>query len=151
MRLEVPALLLIGRLSNRYSQLGLIATSCIAGIAYYVALAFVTGPIGLIALQLLNAWSFAGIAGIGLPLFQQMIPRPGLSTGLYMNTRRIGAIVSGPLIAIGSLTVLGQRGIFLASAAVTLIGLVIIGIVSRTRKNDRSSSTRHAYPVPPQR
>jgi MFS transporter, SET family, sugar efflux transporter len=62
----------------------------------------------LVALQLLNAWSFAGIAGIGLPLFQQMIPRPGLSTGLYMNTRRIGSIVSGPIIAIGSLTVFGN-------------------------------------------
>ena len=75
--LEVPALLLIGRLSERFSHLGLIATGCLAGIAYYLGLAFVTGPILLIGLQLLNAWSFAGIAGVGLPLFQQMIPRPG--------------------------------------------------------------------------
>jgi hypothetical protein len=52
----------------------------------------------------LNAWFFAGIAGVGLPLFQQMIARPGLPTGLYMNTRRIGSILSGPIIAIGSLT-----------------------------------------------
>lgn len=124
--LEVPALLFIGRLSERYSQLGLIATSCVAGIAYFLGLAFVNGPILLISLQLLNAWSFAGIAGIGLPLFQQLIPRPGLSTGLYMNTRRIGAIVAGPIIAVGSLTVLGQRGIFLTSAAVTFLGLLII-------------------------
>ena len=94
--LEVPALLLIGRLSNRFSHLGLIATSCLAGIGYYLGLAFATGPIMLVGLQLLNTWSFAGIAGIGLPLFQHMIPRPGLSTGLYMNTRRIGSIVSGP-------------------------------------------------------
>jgi MFS transporter, SET family, sugar efflux transporter len=64
--LEAPALILIGRFSGRFSNLGLIATSCVAGIAYYVGLAFVTGPIVLIALQLLNAWSFAGIAGIGL-------------------------------------------------------------------------------------
>ena len=42
--LEVPALLLIGRLSERHSNLGLIATSCVAGIAYYIGLAFVTGP-----------------------------------------------------------------------------------------------------------
>jgi len=131
---EVPALLFIGRLSERHSQLGLIATSCAAGIAYYLGLAFVTGPIMLIALQLLNAWSFAGIAGIGLPLFQQMIPRPGLSTGLYINTRRVGAIVAGPIIAIGSLTPLGQRGIFLTSAALTLICLGIIGIASRIAK-----------------
>jgi hypothetical protein len=78
-------LLLIGRLSNRHSHRGLIVTGCLAGIAYYLGLAFASGPIMLIGLQLLNAWSFAGIAGIGLPLFQQMIPRPGLSTGLYMN------------------------------------------------------------------
>lgn len=131
--LEVPALLLIGRLSERYSHLGLIATSCLAGIAYYLGLAFVTGPIPLIALQLLNAWSFAGIAGIGLPLFQELIPRPGLSTGLYMNTRRVGAIVSGPIIAIGSLTTLGQRGIFITSAAITLLGLIPIAIAGRKR------------------
>jgi MFS transporter, SET family, sugar efflux transporter len=91
---EVPALVFIGRLSGRFSNLGLVATGCLAGIAYYLGLAFVTGPILLLALQLLNAWSFAGISGIGLPLFQQMIPRPGLSTGLYMNTRRVGSIVS---------------------------------------------------------
>ena len=132
--LEVPALVFIGRLSDRFSHLGLVATGCLAGVAYYLGLAFVTGPIVLVALQLLNAWSFAGIAGIGLPLFQQMIPRPGLSTGLYMNTRRIGSIVSGPIIAIGSLTVFGQRGIFLASAVLTLIGLAIIAIASRTTK-----------------
>jgi MFS transporter, SET family, sugar efflux transporter len=138
--LEVPALILIGRLGERSSHLGLIATSCVAGIAYYLGLAFVTGPVLLIVLQLLNAWAFAGIAGIGLPLFQQMIPRPGLSTGLYTNTRRVGSIVSGPIIAIGSLTVLGQRGIFVACAAVTLIGLLIIAIASRTTKSARNNS-----------
>jgi SET family sugar efflux transporter-like MFS transporter len=139
--LEVPALLLIGRLSERHSHFGLIAAGCIAGIAYYLGLAFVTGPVSLIGLQLLNAWSFAVIAGVGLPLFQQIIPRPGLSTGLYMNARRLGAIVSGPVIAVGSLTVLGQRGIFVTSAAVTLVGLGIIGIASRTGRPPEHSQT----------
>jgi len=146
--LEVPALLHIGRLSERYSYLGLIATSCLAGIAYYLGLAFVTGPILLIGLQLLNAWSFAGIAGIGLPLFQQMIPRPGLSTGLYMNTRRLGSIVAGPIIAIGSLTALGQRGIFLTSAALTLIGVLIIAIASRTSKVVENDRVKPRKPIP---
>jgi len=54
-----------------------------------------------------------------------------------MNTRRIGNIVAGPIIAVGSLTALGQRGIFLACAVVTVIGVGIIGIASRT-----SSSTK---------
>ncbi|HEY5848792.1 MAG TPA: MFS transporter [Microlunatus sp.] len=131
---EVPALLLMGRLSVRFSHLRLIAAGCLAGIAYYLGLALVSGPVLLIALQLLNAVAFAAIAGIGLPLFQQMIPRPGLATGLYLNTRRLGAIVSGPIIAVGSLTVLGQRGIFVTCAVVTLIGLVVIAIAGRTTR-----------------
>jgi MFS transporter, SET family, sugar efflux transporter len=92
--LEIPALVLIGRLSRRYSSLGLIASGCVAGIAYYVGMAYVSGPVLLIGLQVLNSWFFAAVAGIGLTLFQQIIPRPGLATGLYMNTRRVGAIVS---------------------------------------------------------
>ncbi|MET0694995.1 MAG: MFS transporter [Propionibacteriaceae bacterium] len=138
--LEVPALLFVGRVSERFSHLGLIATGCVAGIAYYLGLAFVTGPVMLIALQVLNAWCFAGISGIGLPLFQQMIPRPGLSTGLFTNTRRLGSIVSGPIIAIGSLTVLGQRGIFVTCAVLTLVGLGIIGIASRTTPSPTTTS-----------
>jgi len=132
--IEVPALLLMGRLSARFSHLGLIAAGCLSGIAYYLGLALVSGPVLLIALQLLNALAFAAIAGIGLPLFQQMIPRPGLATGLYLNTRRLGAIVSGPIIAIGSLTVLGQRGIFVTCAVVTLVGLAVIVIAGRTTR-----------------
>ena len=139
--LEVPALILIGRMTERYSHLGLIATSCLAGIAFYLGLAIVDGPVLLIGLQVLNAWSFAGIAGVGLPLFQQMIPRPGLSTGLYMNTRRVGSIVSGPIIALGPLIAFGQRGIFLASAALTLIGLLIIVIAIRTSAQPQSDGS----------
>jgi SET family sugar efflux transporter-like MFS transporter len=53
--LEIPALILIGKLSLRFSSLRLIATGCLAGIAYYVAMAYVTGSVMLMALQPLNA------------------------------------------------------------------------------------------------
>lgn len=129
--LEVPALMIVARLTTRHSSLGLILTSCVAGIAYYLGVAVATGPILLIALQVLNAWCFAGIGGVGLTLFQQMIRRPGLSTGLYMNTRRVGAILSGPLIVLGGATVLGQRATFLACALLTLVGLLIIAVAGR--------------------
>jgi SAM-dependent methyltransferase len=100
----------------------------------------VDGSVLLIGLQFLNAWSFAGIAGVGLPLFQQMIPRLGLSTGLYMNTGRVGAIISGPIIVIGSVIAFGQRGILLTCAALTLIGILVIvvaGRADRTRESAR--------------
>src|SRR5699024_10256557 len=85
-------------------------------------------PILLIVLQVLNAWCFAGIGGVGLTLFQQLIRRPRLSTGLYMDTRRVGAILSGPLIVLGGATVLGQPPSFLACALLLLVGLLIIAV-----------------------
>ena len=132
--LEIPALLAIGRLNRRFSSLALIASGCLAGIAYYAAMAAASGPLSLVALQVLNAWFFAVVAGVGLTLFQHMIPRPGLASGLFTNTRRLGAIVSGAIIAGGSQTALGYRGIFVACAALTALAFVAIGAAARTTR-----------------
>ncbi len=64
--LEIPALLVIGWLSRRFSDLTILASGCLAGVAYYAAMAAVTGPVLLLAVQLLNAWFFAVVAGTGL-------------------------------------------------------------------------------------
>ena len=80
---------------------------------------------------MLNAWFFAAVAGVGLTLFQQIIPRPGLASGLYTNTRRLGAIVSGPIISLGSMTALGYSGIFAVCAALTVLALVVVGVARR--------------------
>jgi SET family sugar efflux transporter-like MFS transporter len=141
--LEIPALVLIGRLSLRFSGLRLIVTGCVAGIAYYVAMAYVSGPVMLLALQPLNAWCFAAIAGVGLTLFQQMISQPGLSTGLYANTRRVGAIVSGPIIALGSTTALGNRGIFLACGLLIVLALAVIATAARQRERRPTADLAH--------
>lgn len=128
--LEIPALLLIARLGHRFSNFTLIASGCVVGVAYYTALVFVSGPVMLIVLQVLDAWFFAMVAGVGLTLFQAVIPRPGLASGLFVNTRRIGAIVSGPIIAFGSMSALGYGGTFAACAALTLLALIGIGVVA---------------------
>jgi SET family sugar efflux transporter-like MFS transporter len=143
--LEIPALLLIGRLSYRFSNLRLIASGCLVGIAYYAAMVFVAGPVLLIGLQVLDAWFFAVVAGVGLTLFQQIIPRPGLASGLFVNTRRLGAIVSGAVIGIGSLTPLGYGGIFAVCAALTALALIAIGVAARiTKRRDEMPGTETA-------
>ncbi|WP_442545678.1 MFS transporter [Arthrobacter sp. KN11-1C] len=144
--LEIPALFLIGRLARRYSSRALIASGCVAGLAYYTGMAFVANPATLIALQVLNAWFFGIVAGVGLTLFQRLIPRPGLASGVYTNTRRVGAIVSGPIIALGSTTALGYQGIFAACAALTVLALIVIVLAGRPRPT--SSKERPAAPAP---
>jgi SET family sugar efflux transporter-like MFS transporter len=76
--LEIPALLIIGRLSRQVSSHALVISGCVTGTMYYVAMAFVADPITLVLLQVLNAWFFGIVAGVGLTMFQKMIPRPGL-------------------------------------------------------------------------
>ncbi|GAA4031967.1 MFS transporter [Arthrobacter methylotrophus] len=129
--LEIPALFLIGRVSRRFSSRALIASGCVAGFAYYAAMAFVSNPATLIALQMLNAWFFGIVAGVGLTLFQRLIPRPGLASGLYTNTRRVGAIVSGPVIALGSTTAIGYQGVFATCAALTVLALLVMVLAGR--------------------
>lgn len=132
--LEIPALLIMGRLNRRYSSLGLIVGGCLAGIGYCAAMAVLTGPIALVAVQALSAWLVAAVAGIGLTLFQDMIPRPGLAAGVYANTRRIGAILSGAIIGFGSATTLGYRGVFVGAGLVTVPALIIlVGMRARMR------------------
>lgn len=143
--LEVPALIVVGRLGDRVSYLALVAVGAIAGILYYLGLAAVTEPVLLLALQLLSAVSFAMISGIGLALFQDLIPGAGLSTGLFMNTRRVGSIVSGPVIALGALPLLGQRGIFLACAILTLLGL---GLIHAARRAARKRAAEQGPEAP---
>jgi SET family sugar efflux transporter-like MFS transporter len=129
--LEIPALLIIGRLSERFSSHALIISGCVTGTLYYVAMVFVADPITLILLQVLNAWFFGIVAGVGLTTFQQMIPRPGLASGMFTNTRRLGAIVSGPIIVLGSTTAAGYQGIFAVCAALTLVALIVVEITRR--------------------
>jgi hypothetical protein len=102
----------------------------IVGIAYYLLMSIVHDPITLAAAQLLNAWSFATVSGIGITLFLEIIPRPGLASGLYTNTRRIGAIISGGIFALAG-TGAGFSGVFLTCAALTAVALVITLAVNR--------------------
>jgi MFS transporter, SET family, sugar efflux transporter len=48
-----------------------------------------------------------------------------------VNTRGLGAIVSGAVIGLGSLSPLGYGGVFAVCAALTVLGLVAIGVAAR--------------------
>src|SRR5699024_349645 len=124
--LEVPALVLIGRLGDRISHLTLVAVGGVRSAVYYAGLAVGTGPVLVRALHIPNARGFAAISGIGLALVQDLTPGAGMSTGVFMNARRGGAVLSGPIIAAGALPLLGQRGIFAICAVLTVLGLGMI-------------------------
>jgi SET family sugar efflux transporter-like MFS transporter len=139
---------LVGRLGPRFSSRSLLISGCIAGIAYYAAMAAANNPAVLITLQILNAWQFAMVAGVGLTLFQRIISRPGHASGLFANAARLGAVVSGAVIGVGSATSLGHQGVFAASAGLTLLALVLLGMAGRNYQSTRPERLLTAAPAP---
>lgn len=137
---EIPALLLLGRLGSRVSDLALVVSGSAVGVVYFALMTAVSGPVGLVAVQLLNAWAFAVIAGTGLGLFQRIITRPGLASGLYANTRRLGGVVSGPVIGLGGATAWGYGAAFLVCAGLTVLGVVLVVVALRTARTTAAAT-----------
>jgi SET family sugar efflux transporter-like MFS transporter len=127
---EIPALLLIGRLLTLVPARILIIVSCVIGALYYSLAAASLSPWMLVALQPLNAWFFATVAGVGLTVFQETFSSPGLSSGIFTNTRRVGAVLSGLLIAALAGFPHTFRAVYVAAAI--LVALVLIGYLATT-------------------
>ncbi|WP_182067196.1 MFS transporter [Curtobacterium sp. ME12] len=136
--LEIPALLLIGRLQEHRSVRLLLAGGWASGVAYYGLAALVHEPWQLLALQPLNAWFFATVAGLGLTVFQDVFPSPGLASGLFTNTRRAGAVLAGLLIAVLGGFPAPYRAVYVAAAVIVFI--VLAGAAALTTR--RHSATR---------
>jgi SET family sugar efflux transporter-like MFS transporter len=66
-----------------------------------------------------------------MTVMQDVVPRPGLASGLFMNTYRGGAILAGPLVALGGTTTLGYGATFLAAAVVAAVSVPLL--VRRSR------------------
>jgi SET family sugar efflux transporter-like MFS transporter len=58
-----------------------------------------------------------------------------LASGIYTNTRRLGAVVSGAIISLGSQTALGFGGIFAVCAALTVVALIAVALVANMMRN----------------
>lgn len=134
--LEIPALLVVGRMSARWSAHVLILSGSVVGLGYYVGMSLVGGPVGLVLLQVLNAWFIAVVTGVGLTFFQELIPRAGLASGLYTNTRRVGSVVSGGVIALGALTTFEYQAVFVVCAVLVVVA---IAVVERARRAAREA------------
>ncbi|PKW28172.1 MFS transporter [Phycicoccus duodecadis] len=124
--LEIPILIALGRLVARFGPRRLVAMGSVAGVCYYGLLTVVHGPVLLVAAQVLNAPFIATMSGVGLTLFQDVIGRPGLASALFMNTTRVGAVVAGPVVAVGGMTSLGYAGVFAVCAGLVATGLAVL-------------------------
>jgi MFS transporter, SET family, sugar efflux transporter len=99
-----------------------------------------SGPVLLIAAQPFNAFFVSAVSGLGLTLVQDVVGRPGLASALFMNTTRIGAIIAGPVLAIGGIRGQGYGGVFAVCAALVILGLAML-VLERSRSRARVAPT----------
>ncbi len=146
--LEIPVLLALGSLSGRVGLLRLLVVGGLFGVGYYAVMTVATTPVVLVGAQALNAVFVATVSGIGLTLFQDVVGRPGLASGLFMNTYRVGAIVAGPVVAIGGLRGLGYAGVFAVCGGLVVagLGLLVVG-TGRAQASVEQGDVRDADPV----
>lgn len=126
---EVVMFYLISKALGRYKKTTLIMAGCGFGVLYYLALGLLDDWRVLFAAQVLNAVFIAIAVGGGMAWFQDLMPkRPGLATGIFMNTFRIGTLVVSPIIgAVAAWSGRYQVAAF-AAAGVTMVagGIVLL-------------------------
>lgn len=137
--LEIPVLLSLGRLSQRFGASLLLLVGALCGVGYYSLLVVAASPVVLVAGQLLNAVFIATVSGLGLTIFQEVVPWPGLASGLFMNTQRLGAVLAGPIVALGALPGLGYAWVYAVCAPLVVLGLLLLAWARRLSRRALAS------------
>ncbi|MEO5961582.1 MAG: sugar efflux transporter [Opitutaceae bacterium] len=120
---ELPLMYYFGVLASRGHQDGLIRTGIALALVYYALLALVQAPWQIYPLQILGAAATAVISGIAITYFQNHLPgQAGAATNLYASAVRIGSTAGYLLFGLLA-TAFGQRGVFIADAALCAITL----------------------------
>ncbi|MFK0209121.1 MFS transporter [Agrobacterium sp. NPDC090283] len=115
--LEFLMMYMLSKYMKDIDQWKIVYFGCFCGIIYSFIVIF--GDVYWIFLvsQIFNATFIACFLGVGMSLFQGMLPgHAGLLTGVFVNTSRIGAIIATPLIALA----VNMTGEFQTAAIVSL-------------------------------
>lgn len=124
--IEIPLMLWFGLLAGRGHQLALIRMGAVATVLYFVLLTFARSPWQIFPIQILHGVSFAIISNVAIGFFQNLLPgQAGLATTIFTNATSLGNLTG--YFGFGLLVEpIGQRGMFLVSAALTTVMLVIM-------------------------
>ena len=123
---ELPLMLWFGLLAARGHQLALIRIGAASTVAYFILLTLAREPWHVFPLQILHGLSFAVISNVAILFFQDLVPgQPGLATAVFSNASQLGNLVG--YFSFGALVQpLGPRRMFLVSAALTAVTLIIV-------------------------
>ena len=122
--LQIPVMLSVGRLSERFEKDKLMVIAFIFAIVFYLLSFFAQQTWQFIALQIVNALFYGLFAGLGITIMQQQLPnRIGFTSSLYSNAMKVGIMFgssSTGLIA----QFFSFRAAMLGAACASLLALI---------------------------
>jgi MFS transporter, SET family, sugar efflux transporter len=123
---EIPLMLWFGYLAGRGHQLALIRVGAAATLVYFMLLPLAQAPWQVFPVMILSGVSYAILTNVAILFFQDLVPgQPGLATTVFTNAVNLGNLLG--YFGFGLLVQpLGHRGMFLASAALTTVTVLIL-------------------------
>ncbi|PZR89910.1 MAG: hypothetical protein DLM67_18440 [Candidatus Nephthysia bennettiae] len=132
--LEIPLMLGLGWAAGRFGYLRVLLLSWLLGLLYFASMAAVTSTWQIAIAQVLAAVYVAGLVGVAMAYFQQLLDEPGSASTLYFNGITAGGTIAGVFWAV-AVAAGGYRGayvacLFLAAASTVLL---VTGYLLRRR------------------
>jgi MFS transporter, SET family, sugar efflux transporter len=131
--LEIPVMIMAGWLANRLGLIGMIRFGCLAAVGLYAGMWLASSLQQLFLLQLLNALFVGCCSGLGITLFQNMMPgKAGVASTLFTNTNQMGNIIGSIFIAVFA-DLFGYRHLYAINMVAAAIALVALLMIQRDR------------------
>lgn len=138
--IEIPVMLLSGRLCRHFKKSTLMMIAFICGLVFYFCVFHSTTFLQLVVLQVINAVFYGLFAGIGLTLMQERLPeRIGFTAAVYSNGFKIGVMFGASLMGVIA-QFYGFRYVMLGgmcAAVFAFIFMLLFRITLRHEHNDR--------------
>lgn len=131
--LEIPVMLIAGWLANRLGLVGMIRFGCGAAIALYAAVWQADSVWQLFALQILNATFVGCIAGLGITLFQNMMPgKAGVASATFTNTNQLGNVLGSAFVAVFA-DIYGYQHLYAVNMVAAMLALAALFLLKKDR------------------
>jgi SET family sugar efflux transporter-like MFS transporter len=128
---ELLLMPLAARLAGRYGPMKIVMAGTACAIAAHLCYATSTSVVGLVAAQVLLSAMWAGMAGLGVSVAQELYPSGvGLASSTFMSSLVFASTVGG-LLGSAFVTVLGVPGIFVVPAVLCTAALVGMAVLAR--------------------
>ena len=139
--LEIPVILIAGRLADRVGKLRVVLVAVVAAVAFFCLLPLASTLLELLGLQVLNAIWVGVSQSIPMVMVQDEAPGgPGAASSLYSSAFTVASLVGGAMAGVTA-TLVGYGNSFWVCAAVSALAGALLLARAVLARGYRGAST----------